>query len=148
MNTYHYTESGLLNVYIDGLSPVIDDDGDEVITIPAINVLHKLIAQGIVLHKKGISPEELRFLRTEIGLTQTELAQLVHRDKQAVGRWERGGYPIDGAAETVIRSLAIDRLQLDRAPGGVEQLAKSSVATAEAQPIKIDHSDGRYKLAA
>lgn len=148
MTTYHYTESGLLNVYIEGLSPMIDDDGDEVIQIPAINELHSIIAQGIVRHEKGISPEELRFLRTEMGLTQSELAAVVHRDKQTVGRWERGELPIEGAAETVIRGLAIQRLALEPVPGGVEQLAKSSVSTAEVQSINIDHDQYGYRLAA
>nr|WP_010400346.1 helix-turn-helix domain-containing protein [Paracoccus sp. TRP] len=148
MNAYHYTESGLANVYIEGLDPMIDDEGDEVIQIPAINELHRAIAQGIVCHKKGMSPEELRFLRTEMGLTQAELAQLVHRDKQSVGRWERGECPMEGAVETVVRSLAIERLKLDSVPGGVEGLAKSSVQTAEVQPININHRDGEYKLAA
>lgn len=148
MATYHYTESGLLNVYIEGLSPMTDDDGDEVIQIPAINELHCAIAQGIVSHGKGMSPQELRFLRTEMGLTQDELARLVHKDKQAVGRWERGERPIGGATETVIRSLAIDNLKLDALPGGTEQLSKSSVPSAEIQPIKINHLEGGYTLAA
>lgn len=148
MTTYHYTESGLLNVYIEGLSPMIDDDGDEVIQIPAINELHRIIAQGIVCHQKGISPEELRFLRTEMGLTQSELAVMVHREKLAIGRWERGECAIDGAAETVIRGLAIQRLELDPVPGGVEQLSKSSVSTAEVQTINIDHDQNGYRLAA
>jgi len=148
MSAYHYTESGLANVYIEGLNPMIDDDGDEVIQIPAINELHRAIAQGIVCHEKGMSPEELRFLRTEMGLTQSELAQLVHRDKQSVGRWERGECPMEGAVETVIRGLAIERLDLAKVPGGIERLAKSSVQTAEVQPININHHDGIYQLAA
>ena len=148
MNAYHYTESGLLNVYIEGLEPVIDDDGDEVIQIPAINALHREIAQGIVSHKMGMSPQELRFLRTEMGLTQAQLAELVHRDKQAIGRWERGEIPLDGAAETVVRGLAIDLLELDQVPGGMKQLAKSSVPADHLQAINIDHHDGGYRLAA
>ncbi len=40
MSNHHYTECGLQNVFIEGLTPVIDDDGDEIITIPAINELH------------------------------------------------------------------------------------------------------------
>ncbi|MGZ3218574.1 helix-turn-helix domain-containing protein [Paracoccus sp. T5] len=148
MSTYHYTESGLANVYIEGLVPFKDDDGDEVIHIPAINELHHAIAQGIVCHDKGMSPAELRFLRTEMGLTQTELAQMVHRDKQAVGRWERGEFPMDGVIETVVRRLAIERLELENVPGGIEKLAKSSVHSSEIQPININHSKGNYALAA
>lgn len=148
MSAYHYTESGLANVYIEGLVPFLDDDGDEVIQIGAINELHRAIAQGIVCHDMGMSPEELRFLRTEMGLTQTQLAEMVHRDKQSVGRWERGETPMEGVIEAVIRQLAIERLDLDNVPGGIEKLSKSSVRPTEVQPININHSHGHYALAA
>ena len=65
MASHHYTECGLKNVIINGLTPVVDDEGDEIITIHAVNELHRVIAEGIVSHAHGISGDELRFLRTE-----------------------------------------------------------------------------------
>jgi DNA-binding transcriptional regulator YiaG len=154
MAVHHYTECGLNNILIEGLEPEIDDGGEEIITIPGVNELHRVIAEGIVLHSKGISGEELRFLRTELGLTQAELARLVHRDKQSIGRWERSEVEIDSAAETVIRMLAIQRLELDVSLD-VAELAERSVPTLEEQPIRITAIPGetknartRYKLAA
>lgn len=148
MNRHHYTECGLKNVFINGLEFVVDDEGDEIITIPAVNELHRVIALGIVSHKHGISPDELRFLRTEMGYTQAELATLVHHDKQSVGRWERGEFEIDGSAETIIRRLAIEKLNLDSA-AGMDELSRRSVPTVKPQPIQIQHGndDGfRYRL--
>lgn len=107
---HHYTECGLMNVFISGIEVQTDDDGDEVIIVPAVNELHHVIATGIVNHPKGISGDELRFLRTEMGLTQSELSGLVHRDKQSIGRWERGEVEIDSPSETLIRRLAIESL--------------------------------------
>lgn len=107
---HHYTECGLMNVFISGIEVQTDDDGDEVIIVPAVNELHHVIATGIVNHPKGISGDELRFLRTEMGLTQSELSGLVHRDKQSIGRWERGEVEIDSPSETLIRRLAIEKL--------------------------------------
>lgn len=49
MNAYHYKVCGLRNVHIFGFEPFVDEDGDEVIRIPAINQLHHLIAKVIVL---------------------------------------------------------------------------------------------------
>ncbi|MER8777601.1 helix-turn-helix domain-containing protein [Mesorhizobium sp. M0977] len=145
MNSHHYTECGLKNVYIDGLEFVVDDEGDEIITIPAVNELHGVISLGIISHKHGISPEELRFLRTEMGYTQSELATLVHHDKQSVGRWERGEYDIDSSAETIIRQLAIEKLGLE--PGfGMEELSRRSIPTVKTQPIQIHHNDEGYQL--
>ncbi|MDL2203547.1 helix-turn-helix domain-containing protein [Brucella intermedia] len=151
MNKYHYIECGLDNVYISGLQFQLDDAGDEIFTIPAINQLHKLIASGIVQHEHGISGDELRFLRTEMGLTQHELAQFVHHDKQTIGRWERGEFPIDSKAEALIRRIAIEKLKLD-VNLGIEELSKKSVPAAKSQQINIqlenDNSHPNYELLA
>ena len=133
---HHYTESGLLNVYIEGIVVETDDEGDEIVTIPAINELHRTIALGIVSHAKGIAGEELRFLRTEMGLTQAELAAVVHRDKQTIGRWERNEIEIDSTAEALLRRFAIEKLELPTETG-IDELSRRSVPTAEEQPIKI-----------
>lgn len=151
MNRYHYTECGLQNVFIDGLVFHVDDAGDEIITIPAINELHMRIAQGIVSHKHGISGEELRFLRTEMGYTQSELAAVVHHDKQSIGRWERSEYDIDSAAEAIIRKLAMEKLNLGLHLG-IEELSRQSIPTAQMQPINIkfanDNGTSSYELVA
>lgn len=141
---HHYTESGLLNVYIEGIVVETDDDGDEIVTIPAINELHRTIALGIVSHAKGIAGEELRFLRTEMGLTQAELAVLVHRDKQTIGRWERNEIEIDSSAEALLRRFAIEKLELPTETG-IDELSRRSVPTAEEQPIKIQRMNDDAK---
>lgn len=149
-DTHHYTESGLLNVYISGIAIEQDDDGDPIITIPAINQLHHVIATGIVSHAKGISGDELRFLRSEMGLTQAELAGLVHRDKQSIGRWERSEVEIDSSAEALIRRLAVEKLELPVA-AGIDELSRRSVPTVEVQPInirKVDNTESPYELMA
>jgi transcriptional regulator with XRE-family HTH domain len=147
MAEHHYTECGLQNVYIVGIDTMTDDEGDEVILVRAINQLHQVIAEGIVSHSKGMDGSELRFLRTEMGLTQSELAALVHRDKQSIGRWERSENEIDSVSEAVVRKLAIEKLGLD-VNIGMEQLSKSSVPTAEVQPIKINAVKDGYELIA
>jgi transcriptional regulator with XRE-family HTH domain len=146
MADHHYTECGLQNVFITGISKMTDDDGDEVILVPGVNNLHRIIAEGIVSHKKGIDGSELRFLRSEMGLTQAELATLVHRDKQSIGRWERSETEIDSVAEAVIRKLAIEKIGL-KVDLGMDKLSKFSVPTAEVQPININAVDeGHYEL--
>ena len=137
---HHYTESGLDNVFIDGIRIERDDDGDEVVTVPAINDLHRVIAEGIVREVKTWAKE----------MTQAELAQLVHRDKQSIGRWERGEIEFDPTAETLIRQLAIEKLEL-KVEVGIGELSQRSVPTAETQPISIVARNGGkdgYALAA
>ncbi|MDM7852343.1 helix-turn-helix domain-containing protein [Pseudochrobactrum kiredjianiae] len=151
MSKYHYIECGLDNVYINGLQFQRDDAGDEIITIPAINELHSLIATGIVTHEHGISGQELRYLRSEMGLTQSELAQFVHQDKQTIGRWERGEFAIDSKAEALIRRIAIEKLKL-KVELGIEELSKKSVPSLNMQQINIqfenDNSSHSYELVA
>jgi transcriptional regulator with XRE-family HTH domain len=145
MADHHYTECGLQNVYIRGINKMIDDDGDEVVLVSAINNLHKVIAEGIVRHRKGMNGSELRFLRSEMGYTQSEIASFVHRDKQTIGRWERSEKEIDSVAEALIRKMAIENLALN-VNLGMEQLSRNSVPTAEVQPININAVDDGYEL--
>src|SRR5215213_1346201 len=134
-----YTESGL-DIIIEGAHFLTDDAGDECITIPNINGLHKAIARGIVNRHASITGRELRFLRTELGMTQAELAEMVHREPLAVSRWERGEITIDPNAEALIRLYAIQHLDLDE-DLDVRELAAWCVPSAAVPPIVIDGSD-------
>jgi len=145
MATYRYTECGLDNVIIHGAQLVIDDDGEEVVSIPNINGLHKAIAQSILLRQSSMSGKELRFIRTEMGLTQAELADIVHRESLSVSRWERGETPIDHNAQALIRLLAMERLNIDNEVS-VQDLTGWCVPTAGEMPIDIDgHDPDRYQ---
>lgn len=148
MTTYRYTDSGLDNVIIEGANFLTDDSGEECVIIPNINGLHKAIAHGIVHRKSSMNGSELRFLRTEMGMTQSEMAALLHRESLTVSRWERGEIEIDGNAETIVRILAIQRLKLpDNAD--VADVAGWCKSSAETPPIVIDGSDpANYRLAA
>jgi DNA-binding transcriptional regulator YiaG len=137
---YRYTECGLDNVIIQGMDVLIDDAGDEVYHIPNIAGLHKEIARCIITHAHGIKPAELRFLRTEMGLTQAQLAELVKKDHQTIGRWERGEKPIDQNAEFVIRTVAAERLGIDTHMK-FEDLAKRTTPSADFAMIQIDGTD-------
>ena len=140
MKAYHYVDSGLDNVFIEGADFLADDAGEACILIRNVNGLHKAIAHGIVTRRSSMNGGELRFLRSEMGMTQAELAELLHREALAVSRWERGEIVIDGNAEAVVRLLAMERLALpDRA--GVQEIAGWCRPSAETPPIVIDGRD-------
>ena len=148
MNAYHYTQCGLDNVVIDGVTFVTDDAGESVVSIPNINGLHRAISLGIVSRQHGMSGRELRFLRTEMGMTQAELADTIHREALTISRWERGESPIDENAETLIRILVIETLDLDLSTG-VKELSGWSIPSAVEAQIAIDGSDPyNYRLMA
>jgi DNA-binding transcriptional regulator YiaG len=149
MEAYHYTECGLDNVLIQGMVPCKDDEGDDVFAIPNILSLHKVIAESIIGRSAGMSGQELRFIRTEMGLTQAQLAKVVHHDTQSVGRWERSEFPIDQTAEALIRLLAIEKLGLKADGKTVTELSERCVPSAASKQIVIDgHDPMHYKQAA
>lgn len=140
---YRYDECGLDNVILEGFPVQIDDDGDEVITVPDIHVLHRVLAYAVATKEGGLNPSEIRFLRTEMGLSQAELANVVGCDGQTVGRWERAETPISQPAEMVLRVLAIEHAEGDDLP--IEEIARRTVYSAVQKPYVIDAtSPGDY----
>lgn len=135
---YRYDECGLDNVILKGLTVLTDDDGEDVITIPNVGLLHHVLMMEIATKESGMQPNELRFVRTEFGLTQAELAALVGRDVQTIGRWERGENPLDKAAEIVIRAKV---LETTGSMLKIEELARRTLASASQPPFLIDASN-------
>jgi transcriptional regulator with XRE-family HTH domain len=70
---------------------------------------------------------ELRFIRTEMGMTQAELAKVVHHDAQSIGRWEHSEFAIDQTAEALSRLLAIEKLGLKLDGETVSELSERCV---------------------
>ena len=133
---HHYTECGLQNVWVQCLQAT-DDAGQKVITIPCIGSLHKVIAHGIVTSNGALTGPELKFLRTEMGLTQTELGELVDRRRLTIARWEQGESAPDGAAETLIRILVSGKLKLTK--GDPEEfIRKRTLIRKTNDRIRID----------
>ena len=143
---FRYSASGLDNVIIRNMEVVVDDAGEEVYAIPNIVGLHKMIAYAIIRKKHGLTHAELRFLRTEMGLTQAQLAQIVKLDHQTIGRWERGETPIDQNAEFVVRMVAAEALEINPELSPRE-MAQRCVPSAVVDLIEIDGSDPQeYRL--
>lgn len=139
---YRYDECGLDNVILVNLECCQDDEGEVVVTVPNINVLHRSLLKAVAEKNTGITPQELRFMRTEIGFTQAEMAAVVNRDAQSIGRWERGEKPIDPSAETIIRILALQHVEV--AVPDVAEVAKWSTASSGEPPFRVDASDPEH----
>lgn len=146
---YRYDECGLDNVVLEDFPLQVDDAGEEVIAIPNVNRLHQVLVRAVAAKMGGLSPKEIRFLRSEMGMSQAELAKLLGRDGQTVGRWERGETNIDQTAETVLRVKAMQSV-----PGewiSIDEIVSRTVYSAVQTPILIDAAnplDYRPKTAA
>jgi transcriptional regulator with XRE-family HTH domain len=140
MSTYHYTECGLDNVFIEGMEVLQDHAGEETLEIPAIGMLHSVIAESIVMLPSKMSGKELRFLRTEMGLTQEKLADVLKVTLLTISRWEREESPIKDTAEMLIRLMAVEHLKLGVSLD-VDTVSAKVTRAARTYPIRIDGSD-------
>ena len=123
MVDYHYTQSGLPNIWI-RCRCVIDDAGERTAIIPNVKGLHKAIAHEVVNSRGALTGREIKFLRSEMGLTPAEFGKLIHREASTVSRWEHGAATPDGALDTLIRMLATAKLKLDADPDEISRHCK------------------------
>jgi DNA-binding transcriptional regulator YiaG len=139
MSTFHYKACGLDNVILEGISMVQDDAGDETISIVAVGRLHSAIARMVVSKPHALNGKELRFLRTEMGMTQAELSNVLRRESLTISRWERGENPIEEAADALVRLLSNEMLELGL-DLTVTKVSSWTTASANTPPYVIDGS--------
>lgn len=144
LEPYHYTECGLDNVYLYNIPIINDIEGEEVVCIPKVNKLHKIIAEGIVYKKGLLDAKEIKFLRTQIGFTQEDFAKLLGKKGLSLGRWERGETKIDITTDILIRMIAIKYLDLKGID--IEALSHMSSMQGVNDNINIDGFQNNYKL--
>ena len=72
--------------------------------------LHRAIGHYLAAHKKVLHGDELRFLRVQMDLTQSDLGKLVGLSSQQVARWEKEQSEISGPAEALLRILYLDHI--------------------------------------
>ncbi len=102
---YHYTESGLDNVYLaNGFEYVNGPNGREVV-ITDLDGLHEAIGRMLVYTKKDLTGRDIRFLRHEMVMSQKTLAAFLQVSEQAIARWEKGKSDVPKPAEAWIRAL-------------------------------------------
>jgi putative transcriptional regulator len=100
---YHYVECGLDNIYLLNGFTFDECDGEEYVSIENVDGLWKAIGLNIVTKKKMMSPKEIRFLRGQMDMTQSELAAMLRVDDQTVARWEKGRVRLPGPADLALR---------------------------------------------
>ena len=90
---YHYTESGLNNVWLVNGYTVETTPYGKGVRIEDVEGLNKSIAARLVNDKPHLTGAEFRFLRKELDLSQAALAKIVGKDAQSVARWKKARVP-------------------------------------------------------
>lgn len=88
--TYHYTESGLQNVYLSNGYKTRKTAAGNAVAVVDADGLHRVIGRHIA-SKGYMTGAEFRFLRKELDLSQTRFASWIGMSEEAVSLWERRG---------------------------------------------------------
>ncbi len=102
---YLYRGAGLDGIYLLNGYQFEEHDGERHVSITNLEGLHRAIGRHLVLHRKGLLPKEIRFLRDAMDLSQAQLAEKLGNSPQSVARWEKGEYEVPGPEEKLLRAM-------------------------------------------
>ncbi len=106
-----YRGCGLDDVFlVSGYDTESTLHGDGV-RIRHLDKLHDAIGLFLVTNRKVLNGKELRFLRTQMGLTQSDLARFMGCNAQQVARYEKDQNEVPGPADRLIRLLYKDHVK-------------------------------------
>lgn len=107
---YHYKGCGLDDVYLVSGYDLEETNYGSGVRIRHLEKLHDAIGIFIVTNRKVISGKELRYLRGQMGITQSDLARFLGCNAQQVARYEKDQNEIPGPADRLIRLLYKDHV--------------------------------------
>lgn len=103
---YRYVESGLKNVWLDGV--VVHHCRhchEQYSEIPNVNRIHDLIALAITEKRFALVGAELRFLRKHMRMKAKELAAVLGVTTTTISRWETGAERVGSSNDRLMRCL-------------------------------------------
>lgn len=110
---YHYLASGLDNIFLlNGVTEKATDYG-QMLHIEDINGLHNAIGLHIIEKPELIEGRELRFLRKQLGLSQSDLAQQFGVSDQTIANYEKGKTGL-GPADPFMRTFYLLQILPDQ----------------------------------
>lgn len=105
MKMYHYTESGLRNVWLRNGFSIHDTPYGKGVAIEDVAGLHKALALALIMKPSKLSGTEIRFLRKEMEMSQASLATCLGASAQTIAAWEKGKAKISGPADKMLRIM-------------------------------------------
>ena len=102
---YHYTESGLRNIWLSNGYHVKQTPYGEGISIEGVEGLHRTIGLGLMKKAGRLTGAEFRFLRKEQDLSQKGLGNLIGVDGQRLNRWETHKTAVPRWADRILRVI-------------------------------------------
>lgn len=138
---YHYTESGLDNVYLVGVPRFICKNGHETVRIPRMAELHAVITELLLKNPSPLNGKEIRFLRKQMGMRAKDLAEQLAVTPIQVSRWENGKSRIPISKDRYFRLTFLRRLEERRGeiliPDYLDILDRLSKPPAKRAEIRV-----------
>jgi putative zinc finger/helix-turn-helix YgiT family protein len=144
---YPYEESGLKGALLIGIEVRrCPQCGATEPLIQNIEGLHRALARGIVEHPARLSGQEVRFLRTYLGLRGVDFARVMGVTKECVSRWENDHEPIGGTADRALRLLVLTQKPVsDYAPDKLNALLESITdQQVKEEPFRLERRAGGW----
>ena len=105
---YHYTESGLQNIWLENGYVVRQTKYGKGVSINDVDGLHRSIGRSLAM-KPHLTGCEFRFLRKEMGLSQSAMASLLGTSEQNISLWERRGR-IPRTGDRLVRLIYLEHI--------------------------------------
>ena len=113
---YRYDGLGIpVVLYNSAIKEVCHKCGEEIIEIPDLKGLIAAVAVSRVMHDYKLRGHELKFLRSALDKTASELATMIDVTLETVSRWENDKKPVPPSSEKLIRYFVGSLLE-DEAP--------------------------------
>lgn len=145
---YHYTESGLSNVYLVNGFEIENIEGEEYTSIDDMDGLHLAISNVIVDSNKPLTGEEFKFLRVEMNLSQKALGVKFGVSEQTIARWEKDKCDLPRTSDAALRSLYMDSISESSNMGFFLEMLADSEAKDAANEIRLEEVNNHWKIAA
>jgi len=149
---FHFTDSGLSNVYLIGIKYYVCECGNVVAEIPAVKQLMRLIARDLVEGTASLTSDEVRFLRKRLGRKSIEFAKELGVEPETLSRIENGKVPITEPLDKLIRLVYAVSADDPDLLNGVTIMIKSWLTswtprTAELKIVKKIDEDNEWSNA-
>jgi putative transcriptional regulator len=140
--TYHFTESGLDNLYLVNVDTFhCPDCGADSVSIPQPKQLLERIGQYVVFSSGLLSGQEIRFLRKNLRIKINDFAKILRVSRVTVSRWENGQTKIPKTVDLLIRSI-----YLIKGPGISEEARNQFKEWLEKQHVAKKRKQIRLRL--
>jgi len=134
---YEYRECGLAGIYLHNGYEAVVHEGETYVSVIDTLGLHRCIGEHVVYVRKELLPEEIRFLRKTMDLTQSHLGHLMGQSSQQIARWEKGQSAIPGPADRLLRGIFLAKTKRPDATWTFMDLLQSIETLDDSPPREL-----------